>query len=336
MKSENAFEEITQREKYNPLMVRSDTPLYQGWEFGQWQKAMGRKVRRFAYGDEACFQSVTYPIKGDKTYIYIPHGPICQDKPGEEFWNKFQDKMREIAKEDKAIFVRFDAFLPINNLDSLFTPAPKYSWHGAFFQPPYEWATILDMPEEEILANMHQKTRYNIHLSERKGVEVEIAENLSERFEEFYALLKITAERDKFFLHDKKYYSNVITDGDKNKNAFFILAKYNGKILAMNFVYLFGEYAMYLYGASSNEERNLMPTYLAHWQGMLEAKRRGARYYDFGGYYPEEADRAKWAGFSAFKEKFGGKMIEYGKVYDLIISPLWYKMYIWRKKFRSG
>ncbi len=359
--------EIKHKAEYNPLLISKQTPFTQAWFYGEWQEMMSRKVRRFEVKKDSevigFFQVIKYELPFSNNLLYIPHGPVFRlvrqsfsdgGSLGEggaplfqNFLNEFRKKLLTITKEENAIFARFDLYLPSSNpptggeggliINKYFHKVPFYAYNSVYFQPKYEWVLNIDKPESELLGNMHPKNRYNIHLAENKGVAIEIIENDFEKyFEDFYSLMKKTAKRNNFKLHPKVYYRNILKNCEENKNAFLILARYGdpsnkigaSKILAINLILLFGETAYFVFGGSSDEYKNLMSPHLSHWQGIIEAKNRGYKFYNFGGI---GADGKHWEGISRFKKGFGGQLFEYSDSYDLVLKPFWYRLYNLRK-----
>ena len=351
--------EIKNKTEYNPLLISKQTPFTQAWFYGEWQEMMGREVRRFEVENNSeiigFFQIIKYPLIFSRNLLYIPHAPVLQSfseggAPPLIFLKTFRNKLLEIAKEESAIFARFDLYFHNSNygskenLDKYFHKVPSYAYNSVYFQPKYEWVLKIDKPESELLGNMHPKNRYNIRLAENKGVVIEIIENnfvplrgISRRekkyFDIFYELLNQTAKRNKFNLHPKIYYQNIFKTLNPD-NAFLAVAKYGDKILAVNLILLFGETAYFVFGGSSDEYKNLMAPHLTHWQGIIEAKNRGYKFYNFGG-IDAGGDRQHWEGISRFKKGFGGRLLEYSDSYDLILKPFWYRLYNIRKKLQS-
>src|SRR5437763_3279543 len=136
---------------------------------------------------------------------------------------------------------------------------------------------LLDLAPDEatLLAQMKEKWRYNLRLAERKGVKVRVAQTL-EDVHAWYALMQATSERDHFGIHTLDYYLRAWQIFVPRQQARLFLAEYEGQLLAGIFVALFAKQATYLYGASSNEYRNLMPNYLLQWEAISWAKQQGA------------------------------------------------------------
>lgn len=201
-------------------------------------------------------------------------------------------------------------------------------------QPPDSTQIDLTASEEEILSRMKNKWRYNIGLSERKGVVIEKVlgsdENLSEKLDIFYELYKITAERDGIAIHGKKYYESLLKKSSEELSCgkdvpviSLYLAKheedYLGAIITLNSK----TESIYLYGCSSNLKRNLMPNFLLQWTAMKDAKAYGSAYYDMYGMPPTNDENHPMHGLYLFKTGFGGNNIHRCGTYDVQLKAVY-------------
>lgn len=347
------FVELQPTDVVNPLNLYNNTPLTQASFYGQWQKSIGKEVRSFAIYDNTeqavlYMQLVRCSFPFGKSYYTCSYGPVFkQEHFNEELLEFLKLNLQNVFKEDESlIFTRMD-FSPTLSKEQnktanyIFTKSHWTNVHGAHFQPRREWALPLQQSEKEILANMHQKTRYNIRLSTRKGVQTEIVtENLNKYTEDFYNAQALTAQRNGFGLHERKYYEAVLQSCDTNKNAYLVIARLNDKIITINLCIVYGNVAMFIFGGSSNEHRNLMPSYLAQWEGIKHAKKLGLEYYNFGGYFDADGPRVKKktlqkrSQYSVFKRKFGGFALEHSNFYDMVHNRLWYRIYTIYKFFK--
>lgn len=213
-------------------------------------------------------------------------------------------------------------------------------------QPPDSTLVDLTRTEEEILEKMHQKWRYNIRLSERKGVKInrylgnDI--NLSTKIDKFYELTKETNARDGNSSHAKSYYLDLIKSSAEQialgKDVPVIslyIAEHEGDEIASIMTLFSHDEAIYLYGASSNNKRNLMPNHLLQWTAMRDAKAYGSKFYDMYGMPPEGKDEHHpMHGLYMFKANFGGKIIHRTGSWDIPTS-FWYKFYNLAEKLRA-
>ena len=213
-------------------------------------------------------------------------------------------------------------------------------------QPPDSTLVDLTGTEEEILEKMHSKWRYNIRLSERKGVVIhrylgnDI--NLSEKIDKFYELTKITNARDGNASHSKAYYADLIKSSAEEVSAgkdvpviSLYIAEHEGEEIASIMTLFSHDEAIYLYGASSNNKRNLMPNHLLQWTAMKDAKAYGSKYYDMYGMPPEGKDENHpMHGLYMFKANFGGKNIHRTGSWDIPLKAI-YHPYSAAEKLRA-
>jgi len=335
------FREIGNNESFDTSIICVDTPFTQASFYGDWQKSLGRKTRRFlVYSDKeivAYFQLIKYPLLLGKSYFYIPYGPVTKDF-SKEFFGSIKKELTRIAKDDNVVFVRLDFTPQIANdvLSDFFTEAPLYTYHSAYFQPRLEWFLELEKSEDEFLKEMHEKTRYSIRLAERKGITAEIiTKDFEKYFETFYTLMAGTAKRNGFSLHPKNYYENIFQNLSKTENNYLSIARYDQKILAIDLVIVFGKIANYVFGGSSDEERNRMPTYLAQWKAICYAKQLNCNNYNFGAISIENKIYKGWDGLTIFKKKFGGKEIKHSDFFDVVVNSFWYRLYNFRKRIKK-
>lgn len=337
------FKELKENENFEPSTIVENTPFTQADFYGNWQRFFKREVRRFTISKEnkviGYFQPIKYPLIGNKNYLYIPYGPVTKDQSSELLLS-LKNKLREIAKEMRAVFVRLDFTPPIikevkNLTENGFIKAPKYTYHSAYFQPRAEWFLKLDKTENELYEDMRKDHRYSIRLSERKEIRTEIVDsNFIEYLEPFYELMSVTSKRNSFSLHPKDYYRSVF-ENLNNKNAFLAVARYQDKILAIDLVVMYGNIAHYVFACSSNEEKNRAPAFSAIWTCIRHAKSLGYLYFNFGGISTEEDPNKNWEGLTNFKKKFNGYEVKHSDFYDLVINKLIYNLYNFRKFFKN-
>jgi len=273
-----------------------------------------------------------------KTFFYCPQGPVLDCAPWEfekmkKYLNLFLAKIRELARKRKAIFLRVDPSFSKTEFDLRTLRSLGFRKGFEEIQPECTLKVELSPSEEEILAQMKQKGRYNIKIATKRKVKVEESSGLMGT-KVFLAMHQETAQRDKFATHGSEYLTELIKMlGKKDWGSLFI-ARHEGSALAAILVSFFGKEAVYLYGASSSEKRELMPTYLVQWEAMKKAKKRGLEKYDFWGIAPTDDPNHHWAGLRRFKTQFGGRQIDYIGSWDLVFKPLWYRGFEMAEKFR--
>ncbi len=226
----------------------------------------------------------------------------------------------EKAKQSGVVFVRFSPY-DLKTLETF--QKTKFKIRKVKdVEPAVSLILDLQKSEDELLKQMKSKTRYNIRLAEKHGVQIQILENISEEvFEKVWKLFEQTAQRKKIRNHPKKYY--------KNKKGVWVLAWKEENLLVANFCVTYEDTFTYLFGASSDENKKLMAPYLAQWQSIKWAKQKGFKKYDFWGV--EE----RYPGVARFKKGFAGEVVEYLGTFELILHPIKYKLYRIIKKLKQ-
>lgn len=200
----------------------------------------------------------------------------------------------------------------------------------ADIQPPVTLVLSLRQSEEDLLNNMHKKWRYNIRLAAKKGVRIE--EGFSrEKITSWYGLYQQTAARDKIALHSLSYYQTLFEEGlspaPENPRPQLFLARHEEDLLAGIITIRSGDRMTYLYGASGDIKRNLMPAYALQWRALREAKAAGCRFYDFFGIPPTDDPAHPMQGLLRFKSGFGGRRAEAPGARDYPYSRVFYGLY---------
>lgn len=319
------FVEITHKDKYNNFVkAQTRSQFTQSWEWGEFQKEVDNLVYRYGvYDNDELIQVLTlikHELPMGKSYFYMPRVQFTGNKI--EIVKFVFSEIKKLAKEEEVLFLRFESVVDFK-LKNLNLKIKK----TIDVQPAKTLILDLEKSEEELLKEMHQKTRYNIRLAEKKRVEIfPISINdIDSEFENFWNLMRITKERDAFRIHDEEYYKKMLRVGFVK----LYLAKLDNKVLAAAIVSFFGDTATYIHGASSDEFRNLMAPYLLQWEMIKAGKSRGCVYYDLYG-----ISEVKWPGVTRFKKGFGGEEIDFAGTYDLVFSALWYNVYMLIRKIR--
>lgn len=260
---------------------------------------------------------------------YVPRGPVGSDKGA---WPWLIEGLRRVAKDTHA------SFLKIEPSSEWVAPALASGFRFASLEIQPKTTIILDLSigENALLAAQKSKTRYNIRLANRRGVV--IREGRVEDIPVFYQLSDETAERDGFALHRESYYRTVLEELKEHTGLF--IAEYKNKPIASIIVAATQNEAVYLYGASSNEHRNLMPNHALQWHAMRWAIGRGCTRYDLWGIPdaaaidPESRGTGGLWGVYRFKQGFGGRIEQHPGAFDLPFSTVRYAL--WRAALKGA
>ena len=312
------------------LQKHPNAHLLQTGEWGELKSGFGWKAVHVISG-EAGAQILLRKLPLGFTIGYIPKPVMSARVFGKDvsFWLELDS----ICKGHHAIFLKFEPDLwqdeaspSIMNYSSLIASPQN-------IQPPRTIIVDISGSEDEILARMKQKTRYNIRLAEKKGVTVRTWNDI----ESFHKMMLLTGARDGFGVHTLEYYQRAYDLLHPKGMGELLLAEYESKPLAALFVARHGNRAYYLYGASTDEERNRMPTYLLQWEAMKWAKSCGCEQYDLWG-VPDEEETTLEANFEKrsdglwgvyrFKRGFGGEVKRAVQAIDRVYNPLFYWAYL--------
>ena len=274
------------------------------------------------------------PIPGvSRSIFYAPRGPVV-DVHDRELFSALMSEVRKLAREHGAIFLKIDPDIPATDqefvrllVDNGFRKTvTAEGFEGV--QPTFVFRLDITPSEEELLANMSSKTRYNIRLAMRRGVKIHVLEN-KEDLPVFYKLLKETAERDRFLIRGYDYFSTIWDKMVCRGLARFFMAEYEGKMIAGTLALKLGSKVWYSYGASSNQYRNVMPNYLLQWSMIKWAREEGCTLYDFRGVSGDLSEDNPLYGLYRFKKGFGGQFVEFVGEWDKVFSPFFYWVWSW-------
>ena len=295
--------------EWNQFISQNNGSFLQSWQWGSFQESLFRKIWRIeTQGLKGLV--IKYNLPMGKNYLYCPRGPVG---PSSDL-KSFLKEVKQIAKQEKSIFFKIE---PEQDFK---LPGHKLKKSSKQIQPAKTLILDLSKPEQKILSDMRQKTRYNIRLAQRKGIKIKSGNH--DQIDAFLDLLAKTAKRDKFYIHPKDYYKKMIEVLEQEGIIKLFLAKYQDQTIAANLVGFFGKTATYLHGASDYETRQTMAPYLLQWYTIRQAKELGFKYYDLWGF-----DDKRWPGVSRFKKGFNGREVAYPGAFNSVYRPGWYILY---------
>lgn len=309
----------------------------QSWAWGEMQKILGVPYERLVVDTgqpQAAALVLTRRIPWSKSWLYIPRGPIFSTRlPDAEQWSLMQREFDRLAKEQDALFVRCDPAWPATAASLLTAPGWKQAERDV--QPRATVIIDLTKSDEELLGAMHQKTRYNIRLAEKKGVQVRFGTEVSD-LEIFLGLKHQVEERSAFRYHPEAYY-RAMHQALGTAGMFVVaIAEHDGTPLAAHLLISFAGTTTYVHGASASSKRHLMAPHLLQWTSMQWARQQGAQWYDLYGIAPADASpHHPWAGITKFKLGFGGQREEYIGAWDYIYEPAWYAGFTLARRVRK-
>ncbi len=280
--------------------------------------------------------------------MYIPKGPLL-DWENQALRRQVMDDLKNLGRQQGVIFIKIDPNVLLGHGytgqlgcsqdplgGAVIQELKAKGWNVSSDQIQFRNTVWLDLSPspDEILARMKQKTRYNIRLAERKGVQVRLGTR--EDFRLLYKMYAETSVRDGFVIRDEEYYRKVwdtfLRNADVKPEACLptvdlLIAEVEGEATAGLVLFRYAGTAWYLYGMSRVQQREKMPNYLLQWKAICRAKEMGCQTYDLWGAPDDYSETDPLWGVYRFKEGLGGQVIRTIGAWDLPVQPRVYRLY---------
>jgi len=245
--------------------------------------------------------------------------------------------LEKLSRREKAILIKIDPEVvrywgidqerksPVG--EKLIQELQSRGWLYSAEQIQFPNTMLLDLTrsEEDLLASMKSKTRYNIRLAGRKGIT--IRQGNMDDLDLIATMYQETAARDDFAIRPQAYYLDAWRSFYEADMAMPLLAEYQGDPVAAVILIRFGDRVTYMYGASTNNERQRMPNYLLQWESIRWAKAQGCKIYDFWGAPTQFEEGDPLWGVWRFKDGFRGDVAWHVGAWDFPARPFWYNVY---------
>ncbi|MBN1933655.1 MAG: peptidoglycan bridge formation glycyltransferase FemA/FemB family protein [Anaerolineae bacterium] len=304
--------------------------------WGIHQSEFGWRVERVALMEEGVIvagaQIFLKPLPFGLTRAYVPKGPLV-NLDDDRHCRQLIDALHKLCRARRAILLKLEPDWLDAERAALFA---RYGFklNQETVQPPRTILIDLNGSEDDILARMKSKVRYNIRLAERKGVQVRAGTRAD--MDAYNRLRVVTGERDDFDVHSEAYYNRAYELFVPQELARLFVATYHDQPLAAILAMACGRKAWYMYGASGNEHRDKMPNYALQWAAICWARERGCMVYDLWGVPDEdettlegqfsERDDGLW-GVYRFKRGWGGRVVRYVGAFNYIYNQPLHRLY---------
>jgi peptidoglycan pentaglycine glycine transferase (the first glycine) len=323
--------EVADRSRWNEAVAKlPGNHVLQSFEWGEFKAKYGWKLTRLLFEEGSqvqaaasvlCRQLPRFPLR----VMYVPKGPLLDYGNG-QLLSHVLASLEELARAQRAIFIKMDPDVRLEESKVTETLRDR-GWRSSSEQIQFRNTILIDLrqSEDDLLASMKAKTRYNVRLAARRGVRVRMGD--PDDLALFYEMYAETSRRDDFIIRPFAYYHDAWGAFVEADLACLFLAEYEGEPLAGLIAFRFGQRAWYMYGASTEKHRNLMPNHLLQWEAIRWAKGEGCTVYDLWG-APDvlSEDDPLW-GVHRFKEGFGGQFVRHIGAYDYPVSRLLYWFY---------
>ena len=339
------MQRIESAEKWREILAALPHPhALQSWVWGSFKSRWGwSALPQVVHDEDGTPRAAAMVLKRRLPWLpfsilYVPKGPIL-DYQNAPLRRHVLALLEDLARRERAIFVKIDPDVelsrgpePGEEVPSLLGQRFKEELKARgwrFSDDQIQFRNTVELPldrsEEDLLADMKSKTRYNIRLAGRKDVIVRPGTPAD--FPTIMSMYETTAERNDFTIRPPEYYLDAWQSFYDAGMARPLLAEYEGMPLGAVIVVAYGGRAIYMYGASNNKERNRMPNYLLQWEAIRWAKEQGCAVYDFWGAPDEFVKSDSMWGVWRFKSGFNGQIVRHVGAWDFPPRPLLYWLY---------
>lgn len=333
------IEEITDKAQWNSFLLSQPRGhLLQSYEWGELNRYLGGKIYRLGALDDGrligSMMLTLSPLAGrlPLSCLYSSRGPTIADPASPALSALMAHAQRIVARQEHAVALRVEPNVADDDsqMENWLTAYRAlgfrtfpYAVHGR-----RSWVLDIRPGADELLAKCKITWRQNIRSAERKGVVIREARDEAD-FEAYYTLLKLTSERDAFFIHSRSYHQEILRQFAEQGDAVLYLAEHEGEPIAAKVLIRFGDWCWDMFGATSNQKRNLKPAYLLQFRCFQWAQARGCHFFDFRT-IPEilQPGEEMW-GVYEYKKGFGGFSRLNMPTQDYVCRPLVYSA--WRK-----
>lgn len=319
-------EDITDKQQWDDFVTsHEEANFLHSWQWGEFHLSRGKTVvRRGVFDGDKLIGVYEGEVETARRgrHIAVAGGQIVDwtDKPVVE---ALVADMREQGRKYHCAFVRVRPQL--EKTDESMRLFRELGLHAAPMYLSVELAGVLDLEksEDELLKNMRQRLRRALRKAEKNGITIEKSTDPA-RMKEFYDIQLQTAGRHHFIAFSEDFLTKQFAAFAEDNSAVLYTARYNGEVLAQNFMIFYGNEASYHYGVSTELGTKLSGAPLLHMQAMRDARERGIKRYNFWGIVDEDDTKHRFYGVSVFKRGFGVDELRYVPAHDLILNPAKY------------
>jgi lipid II:glycine glycyltransferase (peptidoglycan interpeptide bridge formation enzyme) len=274
------------------------------------------------------------------TVLYVPRGPLLLSWDNLDLRRRVLDDLNIIAKNERAIFIKIDPEIRIGTgvpgqsgegkaqgSESILDDIRSRGWRYSDDQIQFANTMVIDLSQSEdaLLARMKPKTRYNVRLAERKGVNIRLGSMAD--MDILYQLYAETSLRDGFVIRSIEYYQALWSAFLTAGMARILMAEVDGQPIAALILFIFQRKAWYLYGMSREAYRERMPNYLLQWEAIRQCKQAGCLEYDLWGAPYQFVESDPLWGVYRFKDGLGGQVVRYIGAWDLPVKSTGYMLF---------
>jgi lipid II:glycine glycyltransferase (peptidoglycan interpeptide bridge formation enzyme) len=334
------------------LAARPEADILQTWAWGDVQAGVGERPGRLIVRDgdgavRGVAQALVRPTSFSRSVLYVPHGPVWdRDAPhAEAVLGLLVRGLRRLAREERGIVVKIDPRgdgLSDEARDGAAAQLLAEGLRPARHHLQAPTTRIVDLLDggEELRKSWDKDARNLVRRSAKEGVETVVQREPDEAaIASFHGLLEQTAERADFRSHSLAFLTDLAERLAPTGGWYLTTARKDGTPIGGMVALRLADRAYYLYGASTRDPafKNANAGYATMAATMDALAADGARTLDLWG-VAEAGDETpgEWAGFSAFKRRFGGRPVRHVGTFDLVADRAWYAIRDLRERLTAG
>ena len=333
---------VTEKAEYASVVHH----IMQSWEWGETKELLGKETHRYGLFNDlatlyAGYQLSIHPLPAPLSTWKIGYLPKCT-LPNSQIIHA----LLEFGRAKSIIFFKIEPDIyanlanpnEVNSLQDIrsnFLKSSNQLFEGKELFTKYDFHLDLTLPEETLLQNMHPKTRYNINLAQKKGVQVKLHTD-DDAFKIFLDIYFETTRRQGYFGHDQRYHSAVWNTLRRYDMARILIAYYDKEPLTAWMLFNYCDTIYYPYGGSRLIHRELMASNLVAWETIKLGKQMNMKKLDlWGAMGPDPDTTDPFYGFHRFKAGYNPTHVEYLGSYDLVLNPQYYKFFLKLQQWRT-
>ncbi len=328
----NGWRRIEKPDEWDAALAQMPSPhVLQSWAWGAFKARWGWRPERWLHSSGRAAFTLLRRTSGPFCVLYTPKGPVLREAAALPL---ALDALETLARQQRAIWIKTDADPPAAggigwsdaDLNAMRQTLGARGWLRSASQVQFRNTALSHVARDDdaLLSAMSAKCRYNVRLSERRGVHVRTVHPISGADADvLYALYAETGARDGFLIREQAYYA----DAWRAMDATAFIAEREGEALGGIVAFAFAKRAWYFYGMSRSTGREHMPNHLLQWRAMRWARERGCEVYDWWGAPETLSEQDPMWGVWRFKESFGAAFAEGAGAWDFAPNRALYRAY---------
>jgi lipid II:glycine glycyltransferase (peptidoglycan interpeptide bridge formation enzyme) len=304
--------------KWDSKQLALGASFLQSLQWAEFQKSLGHDYRLLAGDGWSCLVLIKTNRFG--RYIFAPYGPTLRSA------NYLADcliSLIGLGRELKLDWLKIEPLGHNGETAELVKIIKQHKGRRAVHDNEPALTRIIDLTPSanDLLAGISQSTRSLIRKTDREKLL-----SFKTSFEPndmigFTAMLDMVADRQGIGFFPAEYFVKQAERLMPAKMMFLEQAYSGDQLVGYAVMHDYGTTSSYSYAASLPEARKLSVSAMLLWRAITNAKARGMKKMDLYGSAPDDAlPSHPWYGFSSYKKKFGGQLVQLSGTWDIPLT----------------